>query len=178
MFAWLFDFHVGFTLWPCPRKLQPLSPPPPRFPRPYSAQASGSGVLWQRPVSLPFLPPEQIFTRSFPDPSSSCTQSRRRHCPSMRNGSTACLRRTRSLRPAESKIGGIRCAKGRRAAGRERGRLPRMQQGKARLESGWAQGTGGVHLEDHLKVCDAGRFEAQQRLVECLRSLPSRKGGL
>ena len=37
--------------------------------------------------------------------------------------------------------------------------------------------TGGVHLEDHLKVCDAGRVEAQQRLVERLRSLPSRKGG-
>eukprot|EP00964_Phaeocystis_antarctica_P005233 scaffold2864_cov52-Phaeocystis_antarctica.AAC.4 len=43
---------------------------------------------------------------SFPDPSSSRSQQRRRpRCPPTRNGSAACWRRTRSLRPAESKGG-------------------------------------------------------------------------
>ena len=50
-----------------------------------------------------------------------------------------------------------------------------MQRAREGSTGVWAQGTGGVHLEDHLKVCDAGRVEAQ-RLVERLRSLPSRKG--
>ena len=64
-----------------------------------------------------------------------------------------------------------------REAGRSVGRRQCMQRakGKARLESVWAQGTGGVHVEHGVHGRDARRVEAQ-RLVERLRFLPSRKG--
>jgi len=79
------------------------------------------------------------FTRSFPDPSSSHTQSRRRDCPPMRNGSAACWRQTRSVRPAESRGDircGARCGPGGGEEDRWRGDRACSVQGKARLESG------------------------------------------
>ena len=78
----------------------------------------------------------------------------------------------------ESKIGGDTMCGGAARGGEGGGAAAAHATCKGRLDWNLGQGTGGVHLEDHLKVCDAGRFEAQQRLVECLRSLPSRKGGL
>jgi len=78
----------------------------------------------------------------------------------------------------ESKIGGDTMCGGAARGGEGGGAAAAHAACKGRLDWNLGQGTGGVHLEDHLKVCDAGRFEAQQRLVECLRSLPSRKGGL
>ena len=93
------------------------------------------------PSAPPPPPPRYCadFTRSFPDPSSSHTQSRRRNCPPMRNGSAACWRRTRSVRPAESRGDircGARCGPGGGEEDRWGGDRACSVQGKARLESG------------------------------------------
>ena len=48
--------------------------------------------------------------------------------------------------------------------------------GKVRLKVG-GQGTPGAHVEHAAHVRDLGRVEAQ-RLVEGIRALPSRKGGM
>ena len=72
------------------------------------------------------------------------------------------------VRP-ERRTGGVRLWGGGDASG--------THAGRARLKASGGQGTRGAHVEHGMHVRDLGRFEAQ-RLVERLRTLPSRNEGI
>ena len=80
------------------------------------------------------------LTRRVPEPSSSRSQQRQRQgCPPMRNGWTACRRRTRRLRPAEK---GAPTMGGEARAGRREGAERRRRHARGPTE-GWARARAG-----------------------------------